>query len=216
MNTFTNIVLGIDFKSVYKCKALINSIRENVKNPKIYLITDNKIDKDLQNLFDIVKIYNIPDNKPITPRHTKHVWTPIFIHEIFPDMDKCIYLDYDVIVLDDISELLNDDFIIKGADNTIFHWCKICTGVMALNLKNEKFIKGCEYLKKIIENNNNFATEFCKVFESEITKIDRIYNVHAHSCNEHIKNPKVIHYRGPRKPFNFQLYKNYFDVVNKM
>lgn len=69
MNTFTNIVLGIDFKSVYKCKALINSIRENVKNPKIYLITDNKIDKDLQNLFDIVKIYNIPDNKPITPRH---------------------------------------------------------------------------------------------------------------------------------------------------
>ena len=56
------------------------------------------------------------DNSPVTVAHlTRTMYYRLDIPRLLPDIDKCIYLDGDTIVLDDITELYsaiaNDDYI---------------------------------------------------------------------------------------------------------
>lgn len=61
-------------------------------------------------------------------RHTKYTFARLFFHKIFPDIDKILYLDSDLVVTSDIAELFNqnlegcavgaclDFFAIKGIE----------------------------------------------------------------------------------------------------
>ena len=76
-------------------KYLINSLnqKENVNVRFIEIKHKNYTNEDL-------------DYRPI---FTKHSFSRLFLHRLFPELDKIIYLDSDIIVTSDIAELYFQD-----------------------------------------------------------------------------------------------------------
>ena len=110
----------------YKYTAVtLRSIMENASkdfNYKIYVLnidikeeTKNRAYKELEDNFEIefvdVSSYydSIRDKLPIRDYYTKTTYFRLFIAEMFPNYDKAIYIDSDIIVRGDISKFYNTD-----------------------------------------------------------------------------------------------------------
>lgn len=77
-------------------------------------------------------------------RHTLNTYSRMKIPELFPDVDKAIYLDCDIVVRSDIAEFWNFD--ING----------YCLGVVKDSLSFSRAKKHNEYFKKLGINANNY------------------------------------------------------------
>ena len=211
MNKEIPIVLGMDANSVSKMKILIKSIKTHMSNSKIYLITDREVDVEWA---DEIKIFLITGITNCGKAHaTPHSYYPLFINLLFPELEKCIYLGFDTIILDDISELLEgDDWVLKVGNDTNSNY--ISSAVMVMNLKNEKFIECIAKCRKNIKNGESLAINILNNFGKNITRFERKYNVPALDLYLSIKDPKVIHYIGIDKPFSrYKLWKYYYKFV---
>lgn len=107
---------------------------------------------------------------------TKNMYLKIYIDECFPELEKCIYLDFDVIVCDDISSLLDgDDWILRAAEYRPNYFN---SGVLAFNFtdKCKNLLKECR--SRITENTHDEMI-LNEVFKNETSFVDRTYNVLA-------------------------------------
>ena len=205
----TSIVLAMDSGSISKMDPLIKSINQNVKDPEIYLITDKNISVNWAKKIKVLSDINI--NSSMIFYITWHMWYRLFIDIAFPELEKCIYLDYDTIVLDDISELLEgDDWCIRGVkDLKNERGCN--SGVLAFNFMHPM----CKSLMEICRNNIREDTYDQKLLNEIATPyiewVDTIYNTFPVKYDEEII-PKIIHYVGPIKPITMPLlWKYYFN-----
>ena len=89
-----------------------------------------------QNYYDGVTEY--------TSHITKETFYRLLIPELFPNLDKVIYLDSDLIVLDDISKLVQIDLGDKtiGAVYSVEQWCEGNTGMLPNDDPHEWFNAG--------------------------------------------------------------------------
>lgn len=191
----TNIVLAMDSKSINHMNPLINSINKNVKDPRIYLICNEFANVDWAYKIAVLEDEKINAKNPYT-RITKHTYYRLFIDVLFPELDKCVYLDYDTLVLQDFSELLDgDNWIIKAfIGNNIW----LNAGVLAFNINNEckNLLKQCRSKIGDLHDDQIIIND---VFKDKITYISEEYNYMGRNIKDGIK---IVHYIGNVKPWN--------------
>ena len=114
-----NFAISLDNNYVMPCLALITSIFENNRQNdcRIYLLTDGLTDDNVSKFNRLADIYKqqiivkqIPkelyDNLPFYKRYTFATYNRFMIADLIED-SKVIYLDGDIIVRHDLSDLWN-------------------------------------------------------------------------------------------------------------
>ena len=203
-----NIVLIYDDN--YKEYAQITEKSILKHNPDAKLHRINKLP------LEYAKIFEGYENK-LHP--TNICYAKLFIHELLPELDKVLYLDTDLICLDNLEELYNTDFedkLIVGCESHDFGQQQakelgnpkyFNSGVMLLDLKG--------FRKQNISDNikNNFhklvgktlwvydETIINGLLYDEIKFISHKWNycVNRRYNGREIEKPKIIHFIGSDK-----------------
>lgn len=219
-----NVFFNIDEGYIPKCKTIIRSILANtkadvcfyiigVKNFKINGVKTVCFDKpDISILTHTVQIAHI------TMASTFRLFAPLIL-----PCDKVIYLDSDLIVLDDIAELWSyEPEYIAGVPDPMYRYqakknhlkhLYINTGVMVMNLKN---LCKLNYMERIEETQNGGYN--LSLLDQDIINIalgdkiehlpykwnvfSKIYPETTYAMIEARNNPSIIHWCGRDKPWN--------------
>lgn len=117
-----NVILSTDNNYVQHCAVTMMSILENNTDVKIFLLTEGltkenefilyKLVKDKNAVLNILKVDSSFLRKVPMPKHLAHIsiatYYRLFVASLLPpEVDKIIYLDCDLIVRKDLSELYN-------------------------------------------------------------------------------------------------------------
>lgn len=170
--------------------------------------------------------------------YTNTTYFRLFLPELYPQFDKVLYLDSDVILVGDISELYNIDLgtnLVAGAPDDIIQNIKVFqdyaelvvgvakyqnyfnAGVLLMNLDElrkfkfqEKFLYLLEKVKFSVAQDQDYLNRLCK---GRTTLVSHDWNVMPY-VNDETKpeDIKLIHYNFAYKPWHFEdvTYKEYF------
>ena len=170
--------------------------------------------------------------------YTNTTYFRLFLPELYPQYDKVLYLDSDIIVLGDISELYNTDMgtnLVAAAPDDIIQYNKVFqdyaelvvgvakyqhyfnAGVLLMNLDElrkfnfqEKFMYLLEKVKFAVAQDQDYLNRLCK---GRVTLVSHDWDVMPYVNNEtKEKNIKLIHYNFAYKPWRFEdvMYNEYF------
>lgn len=170
--------------------------------------------------------------------YTNTTYFRLFLPELYPQYDKVLYLDSDIIVLGDISELYNTEIgtdLIAAAPDDIIQKNKVFqdyaelvvgvsdyqhyfnAGVLLMNLDElrkfrfqEKFLYLLEKFKFSVAQDQDYLNRLCK---GRVTLISHDWDVMPYVNNEtKPEDIKLIHYNFAYKPWHFEdiTYKEYF------
>ena len=217
-----------------------NSSREY--DYKIYILHDGLNEENLAKLsklrcegFDIIfkemkdgmeLITDRVENRLRCDYFTLTIYFRLFIADLFPEYDKGVYIDSDVVVPGDISELYNyqlgDNFIGASTDNSIqgipelTHYVEeavgvkrleyINSGVLVMNLKK---MRETEFSKKFltllstyhfdsVAPDQDYLNAMCN---GKILYLNEEWDAMPAEGKEELKNPKLIHYNLFQKPW---------------
>lgn len=152
------------------------------------------------------------------------------------DLDRYLYLDADVLITGDISELYNLDLKDYPISATIQNGYSEYRKKIGLNLKddNRYFMSGAllvnpsNYrdkislerslleLRRLIDNGSLLPDmdTLNSIVENNFIEIDEIYHNTVNSYHEH--PPLILHYAGSIKPWNYFYDGNYLDDYKKV
>ena len=234
----------------------IKSLLENASkdyNYKIIIIYQDLNSKNMEQIKSLetdnseIEFYRMKDaleliserdeNKLRCDYFTLTIYFRIFIADMFPEYDKGIYIDSDIVVPGDISELYNIDLgnnlIGASTDHSIqdvpelINWMEngigikkqeyINSGVLLLNLKllrennfGQKFLKLLnEFHFDTVAPDQDYINAMCN---GKILYINEAWDVMPNKAKPAFQNPKLIHYNLFDKPWcydNIQ-YEDYF------
>ena len=168
---------------------------------------------------------------------TLTIFFRLFIPVMFPKYDKCIYVDADTVISDDISRLYNEDLgnnylgciVDKSTiDNEILASYfeevvgiprdkYINSGVLLMNTKklrelkiDEKFLDlYTKYGFDVIAPDQDYINSMCC---GHIKYLSDIYDAMPNPNNKEVENPVIIHYNLFLKPWQYEdvQYYDYF------
>lgn len=170
--------------------------------------------------------------------YTNTTYFRLFLPELYPQYDKVLYLDSDIIVLGDISELYNTDMgtnLVAAAPDDIIQTNKVFqdyaelvvgvakyqnyfnAGVLLMNLDElrkfnfqEKFLYLLEKVKFSVAQDQDYLNRLCK---GRVTLVSHDWDVMPY-VNEETKpeDIKIVHYNFAYKPWHFEdvTYSEYF------
>ncbi len=168
---------------------------------------------------------------------TLTIFFRLFIPVMFPKYDKCIYVDADTVISDDISRLYNEDLgdnylgciVDKSTiDNEILASYfeevvgiprdkYINSGVLLMNSKklrelkiDEKFLDlYTKYGFDVIAPDQDYINSMCY---GHIKYLSDIYDAMPNPNNKEVENPVIIHYNLFLKPWQYEdvQYYDYF------
>lgn len=168
---------------------------------------------------------------------TLTIFFRLFIPELFPQYNKCIYLDADTVISGDISKLYNEDLKdnymgcvtdLSTIDNEILaNYFEnvvgvpkdkyINSGVLLMNSQKlrelnfgERFLELYQkYQFDVIAPDQDYINSMCY---GHIKYLSDIYDAMPNPNNEEVKNPIIIHYNLFLKPWQYDevQYKDYF------
>ncbi|MDO5382822.1 MAG: glycosyltransferase family 8 protein [Eubacteriales bacterium] len=181
---------------------------------------------------------NKSDNRLHYDYFTLTIFYRLFIADMFPEYDKGIYIDSDIIVPGDISELYNIDLkdnLIGGCvDISVAEFDEIQnyyknavgvrgdeyinSGVLLMNLKELRKVKFAEKFMDLLHNykfdviapDQDYINAMCK---GRILHIDNRWDsMPAPGLAQPFENPKLIHYNLFQKPWHYDGvgYEDYF------
>lgn len=191
------------------------------------------------------KLDQITDRIENRLRHnnfTLTIYFRLFIAEMFPQYDKGIYIDSDVVVPGDISELyqieLGDNIIGGCKDHSIasneilMQYLEkvigvardeyINSGVLLMNLKEmrakkfgERFMELlCKYHFDSVAPDQDYLNAMCN---GKILYLDECWDAMPAEGRKPLENPKLVHYNLFFKPWNYDIpYDAYFWDYAKM
>lgn len=250
------IFFTIDNKYVPYVSVAIQSIIENASKEYKYKIiilyqelTEENI-KEIRSLkndnFEIEFVYMKDGLESITDRienrlrcdyFTLTIYFRLFIPDMFPEYDKGIYIDSDIVVPGDISELYNHDLgnnlIGACSDKSVVDVPELAkymeeavgvnkheyinSGVLLMNLKEmreKEFSKKFLYLLNkyhfdCIAPDQDYLNAMCN---GKILYLDNSWDAMPTEGKEPMSNPKLIHYNLFQKPwcYNNIQYEEYF------
>lgn len=211
MNEFP-IAICLDHDSLPRIAPLLFSIKKYVKNPRVFIVTDSE-EVEVQGC---EVIYKANTFKNTYPRITGHTYYRLFLDELLPaDVTKCLYLDFDTILVSDISDILDgDDWVLKAACEGLVR--SFNAGVLAFNFTDRCKELMAECRAMIGKEHYDDQSILNVVFHSEFTAIPYDYNVNG-MISEIKPTDKIIHYIGGTKAWNFGTTAGYwFDLVREM
>lgn len=170
--------------------------------------------------------------------YTNTTYFRLFLPELYPQYDKVLYLDSDIIVLGDVSKLYNTEMgtnLVAAAPDDIIQTTKVFqdyaelvvgvakyehyfnAGVLLMNLDElrkfkfqEKFLYLLEKVKFSVAQDQDYLNRLCK---GRVKLISHDWDVMPY-VNEETKpeDIKIIHYNFAYKPWHFEdvTYNEYF------
>lgn len=170
--------------------------------------------------------------------YSKTTYFRLFIPNLYPQYDKVLYLDSDIVILDDIAELYNldmgDDLVAAAPDdviqfNEVFqvyaekvvgvadYRMYFNAGVMLMNLHQlrkfrfqEKFLFLLDRIKFAVAQDQDYLNRLCK---GRVKLVDRVWDrMPIEDPGIKVEDVKLIHYNLAYKPWHFEdiLYKEFF------
>lgn len=170
--------------------------------------------------------------------YTNTTYFRLFLPELYPQYDKVLYLDSDIIVVGDISELYNTDMgtnLVAAAPDDIIQTNKVFqdyaelvvgvakyqhyfnAGVLLMNLDElrkfkfqEKFLYLLGKVKFSVAQDQDYLNRLCK---GRTTIVSHDWDVMPYVNNETKEEDiKLIHYNFAYKPWHFEdiVYSEYF------
>lgn len=219
-----NVFFNIDNNYIDKCKTVIRSIKAHTKSDVCFYIIGAEIDgytcfktPDLS----ILKYTNAMAH--ISMAATYRLFAPFIL-----PCDKVIYLDSDLIVLDDIKKLweYEPEYIAGVPDPMYKHQARknrlkhlyINSGVMVMNLKNLRKLNYMERIENTQTGSYNLSLldqdiiniAFGDVIEHlplEWNVYAKIYPETTYGMIKARENPSIIHWCGKEKPWNADVWK---------
>lgn len=232
----------------------LQSLTDNCSDENRYLIkilnTDissenkRKISKYERNNVDIefvdlnYYIQKIKDKLYTRDYYSKTTYFRLFIPNLYPQYDKALYLDSDIVILDDIAGLYNIDMgndLVAAAPDDVIQFNEVFrvyaekvvgvadyhryfnAGVLLMNLHQlrtfkfqEKFMFLLDRIKFAVAQDQDYLNRLCK---GRVKLIDRVWNrMPIEDPKIRTEDVKLIHYNLAYKPWHFEdiLYKEFF------
>ncbi len=219
----------------YSIKILYTNISEENKR-KI-----NKYKKENVNIeFVDLNYYigKVKDKLYTRDYYSKTTYFRLFIANLYPQYDKVIYLDSDIVVLGDIVDLYNVDIgnnLVAAAPDDVIQTNKVFqeyvekvvgvadyrnyfnAGILLMNLDEfrkfdfqQKFLYLLETIKFKVAQDQDYLNRLCK---GKVRIMDKGWNRMPITQDNVTKNDiKIIHYNLAYKPWHFEdiLFKEYF------
>lgn len=170
--------------------------------------------------------------------YSKTTYFRLFIPNLYPQYDKALYLDCDIVLLRDVAELFNIDMgdnLVGGAPDDVIQTYEVFqeyvekvvgvadyrnyfnAGVLLMNLDElrkynfqEKFLYSLDKIKFSVAQDQDYLNRLCK---GRVKIIDKTWNrMPISNIEVDEKDLKLIHYNLAFKPWHFEdiLYKEYF------
>lgn len=233
--TIQSLIDNITSDCKYILKILYTKIeKENMVKIKKY--ESENIEVEFVDLSEYIKEIN--DKLYTRDYYSKTTYFRLFLPELYPQYDKVIYLDSDVVLLEDVAHLYNVDMgdnLLAAAPDAIIQTIEVFrkyseavvkvksykdyfnAGVLVMNLKElrkfkfqEKFIDALSKIKYSVAQDQDYLNSICM---GRVKKIEYGWNVMpVTDAPIEEKDIKLIHYNLAYKPWHFEniLYDKYF------
>ncbi len=221
-------------KNYYLIKILYTSITEE-NQEKI-----KKYEKENVNIefVDLNYYINKIKNKLYTrDYYSVTTYFRLFIPNLYPQYNKALYLDCDIVLLADVAELYNIDMgdnLVAAAPDDVIQKIEVFqeyvekvvgvadyrnyfnAGVLLMNLDElrkfdfqEKFLYSLEKIKFDVAQDQDYLNRLCK---GRVKIISNVWDKMPISNDTDTNDLKLIHYNLAFKPWHFEdiLYKEYF------
>ena len=232
----------------------LQSLIENSKKENFYLIkilytniseeNQRKIQKFEQENVSIefvdlnYYIEKIKDKLYTRDYYSKTTYFRLFIPNLYPQYTKALYLDSDIVVLEDVADLYNTNMendLVAAAPDDVIQTIKVFqeyaenvvgvanyrnyfnAGVLLMNLDElrkfnfqEKFLYSLDKIKFSVAQDQDYLNRLCK---GRVKIVDPNWNrMPIAREKENQGDIKLIHYNLAYKPWHFEdiLYKDYF------
>lgn len=170
--------------------------------------------------------------------YTNTTYFRLFIANLYPQYNKAIYLDSDIVVLGDIAELYNQDIgdnLVAAAPDDVIQTIKVFqeyaekvvgvadyrnyfnAGILLMNLDEfrkfdfqDKFLYLLETIKFTVAQDQDYLNRLCK---GKVKIIDKAWDKMPVANDDFDdKDLKIIHYNLADKPWHYDniRYKDYF------
>lgn len=222
-------------KNTYSVKVLNTDISDENKR-RIARYERENVDIEFVDLNYYIK--KVKDKLHTRDYYSKTTYFRLFIPNLYPQYDKVLYLDSDIVILDDIANLYNldmgDDLVAAAPDDVIqfnevfqVYAEKVVgvadyhryfnAGVLLMNLHQlrkfqfqEKFLFLLDRIKFTVAQDQDYLNRLCK---GRVKLIDRVWDrMPIEDPKIKIEDVKLIHYNLAYKPWHFEdiLYKEFF------
>lgn len=233
--TIESLIKNASKDYMYSIKILYTNVAERNKRKILKYENENfKIEFIDLNYY----IQEIKDKLYTRDYYTKATYYRMFIPNLFPQYNKAIYLDSDLLVLGDISELYNIELgtkLVAAAPDDVIQNSEIFStyvervvgiakhenyfnaGVLLMNLDEmrkfdfqSKFMYLLETVKYTIVQDEDYLNRICKGRTKILSKIWNRMPIPTDEIKE--EDIKIIHYCLIYKPCHFDnvLYQDYF------
>ena len=222
-------------KYYYSIKVLYTKISEENKK-KINKYKRENVNIEFVDLNYYIE--KVKDKLYTRDYYTNTTYFRLFIANLYPQYNKAIYLDSDIVVLGDIAELYNQDMgdnLIAAAPDDVIQTTKVFqeyaekvvgvadyrnyfnAGILLMNLDEfrkfdfqNKFLYLLETIKFTVAQDQDYLNRLCK---GKVKIIDKAWDTMPIG-NETLeeKDLKIIHYNLADKPWHYDniKYKEYF------
>ena len=220
-----SLVANISEENFYEIRVLYTQLDDKHKKAlKKYERSNVSID-----FVDLAERINRIANKLYTRDYfSMTTYFRLFLPDLYPDLDKVLYLDSDIVLLADVARLYNTDIgtnlvgaipdgavksvkefqdyveLVVGLDdyNNYFN-----AGILLMNLEElrnyrfqVKFMYLLDTVKFRVAQDQDYLNRLCK---GRVTIIDNSWNtMPGASPEQRSKNPKLIHYNLSNKPWH--------------
>lgn len=261
-----HICLVSDNKYMIHTSVVIASVLSNSKprdSYHFYILASGITDENKNKLCRLKKIRDFEISYPeinydrleVFKKVKRSVWVPIdtfnrlLMPDLLPNVDKAIFLDSDIVVMQDIAALyaMNiDDCYIAGVEDLNYAglvkmlgysdaYTYINSGIYLMNLKKMRENNYYDQMIKVVEKEYPKYTvaEQCVInscFHEHIKRIPHKWNMYHiflnrpqynfvpyswEAWNDGFRNPAIVHFVGPDKPWSFDSKHPYRDQYLK-
>lgn len=219
----------------YLIKVLYTNI--SVENQqKILKYERSNVDIEFVDLNYYIK--KVQDKLYTRDYYSKTTYFRLFIPNLYPQYSKVLYLDSDIVILDDIAKLYNIDMgdnLVAAAQDDVIQFNRVFqeyaelvvgvadyrkyfnAGILVMNLDElrkfkfqEKFIYLLDKIRFSVAQDQDYLNRLCK---GRVKFFDRVWN-RMPMPDPKIKasDVKLVHYNLAFKPWHFEdiLYKEFF------
>ena len=183
-------------------------------------------------------IQKIKDKLYTRDYYSKSTYFRLFIPNLYPQYDKALYLDCDIVILDDIANLYDTDMgdnLVAAAPDDVIQFNPVFqtyvekvvgvadyrryfnAGVLLMNLDQmrrsrfqEKFVYMLDQIRFSVAQDQDYLNRLCK---GRVKLLDRVRNrMPIEDPRIKLEDVKLVHYNLAFKPWHFEdiLYKEFF------
>lgn len=219
-----NILVTIDNKIIEEFKIMIQSVKKHNDSLNVYIMYNDLSNKNIKAIKDFFKEKEIGDVSFIKSLEElsvkmvlEHITETTFLRLFAPyyldtNIDRILYLDYDIVCTNNISDFYNMDF----EDKTIIGCIDFClsdespnyinAGVLLINPQRyREIISKEEIINYMNENKDSLPyqdqTVLNNLFVNEIKLADVTYNYQINSVEEEYDYAIIVHYVTGKKPW---------------